>query len=323
MGCNVTKGLTKIEKELAHHESIIEDGVKSFLHVGRSLIAIRDGSLYGEKYGTFEAYCEKRWGFKRAQAYRLMEAAEVVKEVSEMSPIGDTKTDKSSTHPEKVIPQNEAQARALAGAGDTPEQRREVWTKAVETAPRNEAGEPVITARHIAKVADEVVGPKVAEPKPNPKLEPVQESAAGESEQPEYGASFDPRKFDERMADDAPEEVETTGEIPAHLIDVLADRKEYASLQRDIALLISRARALQAKPIGQYIRMQDVELHVGQVKADFRTWAFGDNCPSCQNKPTAKCLKCKGRGWIAQGQLGSLSDWDKEWLRQNSVNRSK
>ncbi|MEX2673389.1 MAG: hypothetical protein WD294_14915 [Phycisphaeraceae bacterium] len=47
-----------------------------------SLAAIRDQKLYRAGYKTFEAYCEKRWGFKRAQAYRLIESAEVFENVS-------------------------------------------------------------------------------------------------------------------------------------------------------------------------------------------------------------------------------------------------
>lgn len=317
----MSKSLSKVAKELTHHEAIIDDGMKGFLHVGKSLIAIRDGQLYEERFESFEAYCKSRWNISRPRAYQLIEAAEVTAEVST---IVDTKTKETPKHPTNIAPQNEAQARALAGSGDTPEQRREVWAKAVETAPKNEAGEPVITAKHIAKVADEVVGPKVTPPKPEqPKAAPVVEVVAEPEKPTEYGAGFDPRKFDERMADDPADEPETTGEIPAHLVAVIAGVKQYKTLQREVSLLMSKVHALIALPVGSFIRHQEIEMHIDQVKADLKVWGFGDTCPTCKNKPDAKCQRCKGRGWIAQGQMGTLSDWDKEWLQQNSVNRSK
>lgn len=72
--------------QLVEHEAVIERGLGSFLEVGAALIAIRDGKLYRATHSTFEAYCTDRWQLARNQAYRLIDAAQVVQA---LSPIGD------------------------------------------------------------------------------------------------------------------------------------------------------------------------------------------------------------------------------------------
>ena len=42
--------------ELHQLEKIVERNLTAFYEVGRALLRIRDGKLYGEEYGTFEAY---------------------------------------------------------------------------------------------------------------------------------------------------------------------------------------------------------------------------------------------------------------------------
>ena len=75
--------LTVVEQsELAQHEATIERGLKTFVEVGFALMAIRDGRLYRQNHGTFEAYCQGRWGFTRMRASQLIAAAEVAQNVN-------------------------------------------------------------------------------------------------------------------------------------------------------------------------------------------------------------------------------------------------
>lgn len=137
MGTNIT--LTHLEQsELSRLEAIIEKGQKTFVEVGSALIEIRDSGLY-KQYGTFEKYCKERWGYARATAYRLIDSAKVKEN---LSPIGD-----------KALPTNESQTRPLTHL--PPKQQREVWKEAVETAPEGK-----VTAKHVGKVAKEVIRPK-------------------------------------------------------------------------------------------------------------------------------------------------------------------
>jgi hypothetical protein len=120
---------TTEHQELQKHEAIIERGLTTFVEVGQSLMAIRDGRLYRDDYGTFEDYCRERWGFSRMRASQLISAAEVVGNVNRGL----------------QIPTNERQTRPLSQL--PPAQQAEAWQQAVETAPN---GKP--TAAHVQDV---------------------------------------------------------------------------------------------------------------------------------------------------------------------------
>lgn len=125
------------ETELAQHEATIERGLKTFVDVGQALLAIRDARLYRKHNPTFEGYCQERWQMQRAHAYRLIDAAEVV---GNLSPIGD------------IVPATESQARPLTQL--PPEVQPVIWQRAVETAPNGK-----ITAAHVQNVVDEYKAP--------------------------------------------------------------------------------------------------------------------------------------------------------------------
>ena len=84
-------------------------------------------------FSTFEEYCRDKWGWKRAYAYQLIDAAGVVKSL-----------------PENVCHgiQNERQARALVGVA--PEKRAQVIEIAAETA---KADDRTMTAAELARIS--------------------------------------------------------------------------------------------------------------------------------------------------------------------------
>jgi hypothetical protein len=62
--------------------AVIERGMQTFVEVGRALNQIREGKLYREQgHGTFEEYCQIRWGMKRSQAYNYISACDLVENV--------------------------------------------------------------------------------------------------------------------------------------------------------------------------------------------------------------------------------------------------
>lgn len=129
--------LTVIESsELSQHEEVIRRGLNTFVEVGAALLAIRDGRLYRAEFGTFEDYCQERWGIKRQRAYELMSAAGVVNVLSEIS-------DK--------LPERESHVAPLASL--EPEQQREAWARVIETAQDGK-----VTAAHVQSVVDELYG---------------------------------------------------------------------------------------------------------------------------------------------------------------------
>ena len=171
----MTTELTAAERgNLQSYEAIIEDGLQSFVEVGTALMQIRDGKLYRDSHGTFEAYCKERWQLPRSHAYRFIDGAKVVRNVqageqtngqnvphgrqtqpSLTAASSDTEQVAERNVPNwgqtrPILPSSESQARELAAvpAADQPA----VWQEAVDTAPRDKAGKPKPTAKHVREV---------------------------------------------------------------------------------------------------------------------------------------------------------------------------
>lgn len=86
---------------LADLEQTIESFRGNFHEAGKALLQIRDKELYREAlFDSFSDYVRGRWDISRSQAYRLINAARVM---DNLSPIGDG-----------ILPQTESQARVLA-----------------------------------------------------------------------------------------------------------------------------------------------------------------------------------------------------------------
>jgi hypothetical protein len=85
------------------------------------MMEIRDSGLYRDVLGfdTFEEYCKEKWDMGRRNAYYLIDAASVVDNVKRVAQIDSPSTLR------QTIPLARLE----------PEQQREAWAKAVETAP--------------------------------------------------------------------------------------------------------------------------------------------------------------------------------------------
>jgi len=143
--------LTTIEAtDLAQHEATIDRGLKTFYEVGNALVAIRDGRLYRGQFDTFEDYCQGRWGIARNYANKMIAAAGIIRNLGTIVP-----TDASPIV--GILPVNEAQTRPLALL--EPEQQREAWQRAVESAPNGK-----VTGAHVARVVEDMRSPLPFEP---------------------------------------------------------------------------------------------------------------------------------------------------------------
>ena len=74
---------------------------------------MHDEYLYYD-YGTFEEYCEKRWGWRRRHGYQLIKAHKLMENVRQGA---------------QIPPANERQVRPLAGLR-CPEEMQEAWNRA-------------------------------------------------------------------------------------------------------------------------------------------------------------------------------------------------
>jgi hypothetical protein len=161
-------------EELAQHEAVIARGFETFVEVGAALLTIREKRLYRCKSPTFEDYCREQWGMRKSHTYRLIDAATVVNNiVYNLSPIGDKPSTTLYTNPAIPPPESEGQVRPLARL--EPDQQREAWNLAVNSAPN---GRP--TARQV-EVAARAVSP-VSWP---PFAPTVEADDVGETETPD------------------------------------------------------------------------------------------------------------------------------------------
>ena len=104
-------------RRLAQLEAVIKNYRQDFYSVGKALKEIRDGRHYHRlSFKSFESYVRIRWDMGRSHAYRLIEAASVI---DNLSPIGE------------LLPKNEAQIRPLVKL-DAFSQRR-LWRDFLKT----------------------------------------------------------------------------------------------------------------------------------------------------------------------------------------------
>lgn len=160
------KPISHTELEALHRcEQVIELGQKTFVEVGNALAEIKEGKYYRGDYDTFDAYCKERWGFERRHAYRSIEAAKVVENVSRGT---------QSKH--TPLPKNERQARPLTDL--PPEKQAPAWQDAVDTAKKR--GKPV-TGRAVQDAVKRHKEP--TEPPEEPKAQTKEEAPEAQGEE--------------------------------------------------------------------------------------------------------------------------------------------
>jgi transposase len=103
---------------LARYEEIVDRGFEYAWEAGEALKQIRDRRLFVRSHTTFEEYVRDRFQVHRSHAYRWIQAAEVVEN---LSPIGDMPK-----------PKNESQIRPLVGLN--PEHQVAAWQHACASA---------------------------------------------------------------------------------------------------------------------------------------------------------------------------------------------
>ena len=102
---------------LTHLENLIARNQCHFHKIGKALKEIRDSRLYKLiLFETFEAYTKARWDMGKSNAYRLIQAYQVV---NNLSPIGD------------ILPGNESQVRPLVKLN--PFEQRKAWKTFLDT----------------------------------------------------------------------------------------------------------------------------------------------------------------------------------------------
>lgn len=130
---------TSQRKTLANNETVIGQGLATFVDVGRALASIQDGKLYAGEFESFVEYCHERWDITDRHARRMMLGSAVVQRI-QAGPIGP------------VLPATESQARPLTTIAV--EKVGDVWQAVVEQAELDVDGKPRITAALVQREVD-------------------------------------------------------------------------------------------------------------------------------------------------------------------------
>lgn len=241
--------LSEEEKaSLVHYEAIIKRGFKTYAEVGEALFQIQSRRLYRAGHATFEAYVIAVWGFKRAQAYRVINAYKAL----------DSITDEDS----KAL--SESQVRLLTAL--TPEQRNQALRLAKEL-----AGDKKRTAVHIKTAADEILGRPAKGPKPankpaKPSDDPLSDSGGGETARPSNPPAPDAGGGTTSPGGDVVTGTVFTAVKPLELIvENLRDSRKEILAKRDINAAIQLLFRLEA----------DLQAHIAQVRFSSMTVVQG------------------------------------------------
>ena len=121
-------------------DTAVRKGIKTFVEVGRHLLAIRTNEWHLSEFVSWDAYLEDL-GLEKSYASRLIKSAEVVENVKNARqplPMGN------------AAPANERQARPLGKVN--PEDQPRVWADACEQAKAEGMDAPA--ARHVEEAVD-------------------------------------------------------------------------------------------------------------------------------------------------------------------------
>jgi hypothetical protein len=106
-------------KRFRYLERVLERGFKQYWLAVDALRVIAKQRLYREQFGTFDEYCEARWGFKSSRARQLIGAGRVVEALQ-------------TAQPGLMLPANEKMIRPMVGVEAS--LRPSIWRQALESA---------------------------------------------------------------------------------------------------------------------------------------------------------------------------------------------
>jgi hypothetical protein len=104
---------------------------------GLIMLHIRNAGLYKAKYGTFEAYLEKRWDLSARHGQRMIAGVEFVQKLDYCNKNDSEKGDQLVALNPPVLPQNEGQVRPLLTCLNHDGERIKVWADVVQDGERD------------------------------------------------------------------------------------------------------------------------------------------------------------------------------------------
>ncbi len=137
------------ERERLHLERQVE---RAFYQAGLALQTLRDKRLYRSTHKTFQEYCKDRFGFAKSHSYRLINAVEIVDNISQKVP----NWGQNENEFQLILPTAESQVRPLHTL-KTAELQQKAWSKAVELA------NGIPSAKIVREVVNEIKAKETTE----------------------------------------------------------------------------------------------------------------------------------------------------------------
>jgi hypothetical protein len=163
---DITEHLMDSERErLKACESVIRNGLGTFIEVGRSLAEVRDCRLYRETHKSFEEYCRDVFDISKMRAYQQISGYETVMLLEEKSKqlftFSELDQEESllpaqEKNQQKVItPKNEAQTRPLTKL--SPDNQIKAWELVLEQLKEGKKLTAALVKKAVREVRGEVV----------------------------------------------------------------------------------------------------------------------------------------------------------------------
>ena len=230
---------TEEESSLERLEKVIESGLKTFVEVGAALYQIQSQRLYRQKHDSFEAYLASRWNFKRAHAYRLINAYCVLETIRD-----EDGKDLVESHVRHLMRLPE-------------DQRAEALRRAKEL-----AGKGTRTAKHIQQAVNALLG-KSKKKSPSSRSDEDEDNNGGgvaaETPTPTpapTGGAAAPRDTDDTVL---PPDTELVNE----LLDLVRGTRDLLTIKKDVNAAIQqlfRMEQLLTK-VAAKVNYSGIEIH--------------------------------------------------------------
>jgi len=311
-----------VKRSFEDHKAIIRSGMRSFIEVGMSLMAIRDEELWKQTHESFKDFCRDEVDYSRSQAYRIIESAIVIRDLT--LPIGNTTSRKTQI----LLPANESQARVLVDSAKDAKTRLTIWTTAIETAPEGKNGHPIITAAHVKKTAEAIVhkngkpsggggGKRAAQTAQAPAQTPEQPAASnGHPEPPLPIPPVDPNLDappGERMAGD--EDVDPVHcddmkdadghPVPKNLRETFSKRDILKGCMDELKGMAKALEGVINTPGGERLPMAELRVDLKNAREAIRAAMPHAVCPYCKGRG---CKTCQTFGWVAIDQYAGIPE---------------
>lgn len=203
-------------------ESTIEKSAQAVWDMAEALKEIREDELWKETHDSWTAYCEDRWGIDYKWANKTIQAIEVRRQLS---------SDASRRPPKHV-----KHASELASVPE--DDRRRVWSRAVEKAEADGKSEPSLHRHLTPAIREYKQDQEAAAPKPSPEERRASEAHEAASQMRSSAETFLRRVelLMPHLDNLPPDQVQSCAYgIVKTVHDVMATLEEHGHVRGDVA----------------------------------------------------------------------------------------